>query len=301
MSAAYARWALPWPWATRETLQDESSGICVCWTSRTLEYWTARLASTTGTASDMGPCRYLLHQFWPLFLAHVNSYLCTAMSTDLFAGAMVLSLQLVVLSLHLTVWWYPIVDSLFNCYWYDCPSEWGCLSSSNSSGGRWETRLWSRCCRAFDCCQLCPGFFRLCEHLVYEAGQSSFKCFAGGGEWEASSTEFLMQKVLVYIMSVAVPYMFQRSIMETANSASFRHFFNKVEESPAGRCISACGWKSTQQAWSGTRFKTTRLMAMPNPLIPWFTAAIVWLKENSMSFLIWYFCQECFLVSLFLH
>ena len=231
MSAAYARWALPWPWATRETFRMKAVasvfvGLVAHWNIET-----ARLSSTTGTASDMGPCRYLLHQFWPLFLAHVNSYLCTAMSTDLFAGAMVLSLQLVVLSLHLTVWWYPIVDSLFNAIDMIVP-----LSEVASAlqilrevvGKRDFDQGAAELLIVVSYVQVSLGYVNIWYMRQDKARSNALLEVASG---KLAAQEFLMQKVLVYIMSVAVPYMFQRSIMETANSASFRHFFNKVEES----------------------------------------------------------------------
>ncbi len=231
MSAAYARWALPWPWATRETFRMKAVasvfvGIVANWNIET-----ARLASTTGTASDMGPCRYLLHQFWPLFLAHVNSYLCTAMSTDLFAGAMVVSLQLVVLSLHLTVWWYPIVDSLFNAIDMIVP-----LSEVASSlqilrevvGKQDFDQGAAELLIVVSYVQVSLGYVNIWYMRQDKARSNALLEVASG---KLAAQEFLVQKVLVYVMSVAVPYMFQRSIMETANSASFRHFFNKVEES----------------------------------------------------------------------
>ena len=230
LSAAYARWALPWPWASRESTQLKtvaavSVGLVAKWNVEA-----ARKASY-GATSDMGPCRYLLFHYWPLFVAHMNSYLFTAILTDIFAVAMLAGWQVLILTLYFTVWWHPLADMLFRALDIFLPV------SEVASAFQILREVVGK--EDFDCCaaelfivvsyvQISLGYVNIWYMRQDKARSNALLDVASG---KLAARQFLTQRVLVYVSSVALPYMFQRSIMETANSASFRHFFNKVEES----------------------------------------------------------------------
>ena len=230
LSAAYARWALPWPWASRESTQLKtvaavSVGLVAKWNVEA-----ARKASY-GATSDMGPCRYLLFHYWPLCVAHMNSYLFTAILTDIFAVAMLAGWQVLILTLYFTVWWHPLADMLFRALDIFLPV------SEVASAFQILREVVGK--EDFDCCaaelfivvsyvQISLGYVNIWYMRQDKARSNALLDVASG---KLAARQFLTQRVLVYVSSVALPYMFQRSIMETANSASFRHFFNKVEES----------------------------------------------------------------------
>ena len=230
LSAAYARWALPWPWASRESTQLKtvaavSVGLVAKWNVEA-----ARKASD-GATSDIGPCRYLLFHYWPLFVAHMNSYLFAAILTDFFAVAMLAGWQALILTLYFTVWWHPLADMLFRALDIFLPV------SEVASAFHILREVVGK--EDFDCCaaelfivvsyvQISLGYVNIWYMRQDKARSNALLDVASG---KLAAQQFLTQRVMVYVSSVALPYMFQRSIMETANSASFRHFFNKVEES----------------------------------------------------------------------
>lgn len=230
LSAAYARWALPWPWASQESIQLKtvaavSVGLVAKWNVEA-----ARKASV-GPTSEMGPCGYLLFHYWPLFVAHINSYLFTAVFTDFFAVAMLAGWQVLILTFYFTVWWHPLADMLFRALDIFLPV------SEVASAFQILREVVGK--EDFDCCaaelfivvsyvQISLGYVNIWYMRQDKARSNALLDVASG---KLAAQQFLTQRVLVYVSSVALPYMFQRSIMETANSASFRHFFNKVEES----------------------------------------------------------------------
>eukprot|EP00438_Fugacium_kawagutii_P015929 Skav217910 [mRNA] locus=scaffold795:196172:197827:+ [translate_table: standard] len=231
LSATYSRWALPWPWASQESAKLKafaaiSVGLVARWNVEA-----ARTASREGTNVSLSPCGYLLHQYWPLFLAQINSYLVTALLTNWFAVAMLVGWQVFVLIMYFTVWWHPMAALLFKLVDVFLP-----VSEVASAihilrevvGKESFDQLSAELLVVVSYVQISLGYVNIWYMREDKARSNALLEVASG---KLAAKEFLTKRVLVYVSSVALPYMLQRSIMETANSASFRHFFNNVEQS----------------------------------------------------------------------
>ena len=227
LSAAYARWVLPWPRVSKESVKlKAAAAISVGLVAK----WNVETVRRSGVvATNLGPCKYLLFHYWPLFLAHINSYLFTAL-TDFFAVAMLVGWQALIATLYFTVWWHPLANLLFKALDVFLP-----VSDVASAlqilrevvGQEYFDQCAAELFIVVSYVQVSLGYLNIWYMRKDKARSNELLEVASG---KLTGRQFLM-KVLLYVGSVALPYMFQRSIMETANNASFRHFFNKVEQS----------------------------------------------------------------------
>ena len=225
LSAAYARWALPCPGATESRKMKAFFAIAVALVAKwNIESARAQAASHVSTASG-----FLLWQFWPLFLAHINSYLCSAVS-NASALAFLLGVQLLGVILYWTTWWYPVAFMLLDSLNMLLPVT----EVSNAMhvlrrmvGHEFDEGA-AELLIVLSYVQISLGYTNLWYMRQDKARKNALLDVANG---KLTARQYLLERTAVYVVSVAVPYMLQRSIMETANSASFRHFFNKVEQS----------------------------------------------------------------------
>ena len=230
LSAAYARWALPCPGNVQEpwmlkVVAAVGVGLVALWNIET-----AREAANGTSFSGESSCGFVLSQFWPLFLTHINSYLGVAL-WDSFGLAAVLGIQTIVILLYWTTWWHPLASLVVQATDVFLPvSE--VTSAFHILREVIGKHIFDQCAAELfivvSYVQISLGYINIWYMRQDKARSNALLDVASG---KLAARQFLLEKVVVYVLSVAVPYMIQRSVMETANSASYRHFYNKVEES----------------------------------------------------------------------
>lgn len=228
LSAAYARWALPCPGTAQESLRLKLVASCCVGLVARWNIEAARAGTATSFAS--GPCGFILCQFWPLFVVHLNSYLGVA-AWDFFALAAVVGAQAVAILMYWTTWWYPLGELVVEAADVLLP-----VSEVMSAfhilrdviGKEHFDQYAAELVIVVSYVQISLGYVNIWYMRQDKARSNALLEVASG---KLTARQFLLEKVVVYVTSVALPYMLQRSVMETANSAFFRHCFNQVEES----------------------------------------------------------------------
>ncbi|CAJ1361171.1 unnamed protein product [Effrenium voratum] len=223
LSAAYARWALPYPGSIIGRPEPALLKALGTFFVGVIAGWSLNMARETGSTS--------LDAYKLLFLVHVNSFVLTAAVTfDRLTGSWVLLVEALALWLCCTSWWHPAAALAVDAVNWVIPVQEVTSAVQVLRGviGAGFDQAAMELLVVSGYIQISLGYVNVWYMRQVQARTNALLDVAGG---KMTARQFLVERTAVYMVSVALPYMLQRSVLETANDMFFESFRWKAEES----------------------------------------------------------------------
>ena len=223
LSAAYARWALPYPGSIIGRPEPALLKALGTFFVGVIAGWSLNMARETGSTS--------LDAYKLLFLVHVNSFVLTAAVTfDRLTGSWVLLVEALALWLCCTSWWHPAAALAVDAVNWVIPVQevTSALQVLRGVIGAGFDQAAMELLVVSGYIQISLGYVNVWYMRQVQARTNALLDVARG---KMTARQFLVERTAVYMVSVALPYMLQRSVLETANDMFFESFRWKAEES----------------------------------------------------------------------